>query len=446
MSAEAALTTTLDAEQPALSVSGYADTESPQSPTWGRAPLAEVDPDVAAAIRGDVERQATRLQMIASENYVSRAVLEAAGSVMTNKYAEGYPKKRYYGGCRYVDDVEELARTRACRLYGADHANVQPHSGSQANMGAYFAFLDHGDTLMALSLPHGGHLTHGNRVNFSARLYRVVSYELHPKTELIDYDRLRQLAREHRPKLIVAGATAYPRIIDFPTFREIADDVGAFLMVDIAHIAGLVATGHHPSPLPYADVVTTSTHKTLRGPRGGMILCPAHHVEAVDKAVFPGMQGGPLMHIIAAKAVAFGEALRPEFVDYCGQVIQNAKALADELLRLDFRLVSGGTDNHLLLVDLTDRGITGKDAQSVLEKAGITVNKNAVPFDQRPPFVTSGIRVGTPALTTRGMKEPHVRIIARMIDRVLTSQGDETVIKQVRAEVRDLCQQFPLPY
>jgi len=408
--------------------------------------LEKADPEVARAIGEDISRQEHKLQMIASENYVSRAVLEATASVLTNKYAEGYPGKRYYEGCENVDTVEELARERAKKLFNVEHANVQPHSGSQANMAAYFALLDPGDKILGMNLAHGGHLTHGHSVNFSARLFKVVSYGVSPKTETIDYDELRKIAKEEKPKLIVAGATAYPRIIDFALFREIADEVGAYLMADIAHIAGLIAAGLHPSPVPYAHVIPTSTHKTLRGPRGGMILCGAEYARAVDRAVFPGTQGGPLMHVIAAKAVAFGEALRPEFREYSAQIIRNARTLADELARQGFRLVSGGTDNHLLLVDLTDNGITGRDAASALDRAGITVNKNNVPFDKRSPFVTSGIRIGTAALTTRGMKEDEMRLIGRMIGEVLRSSGDDGVISSVRERVRELCSHFPLWY
>jgi len=408
--------------------------------------LEKTDPEVARAIGEDISRQEHKLQMIASENYVSRAVLEATASVLTNKYAEGYPGKRYYEGCENVDTVEELARERAKKLFNVEHANVQPHSGSQANMAAYFALLDPGDKILGMNLAHGGHLTHGHSVNFSARLFKVVSYGVSPKTETIDYDELRKIAKEEKPKLIVAGATAYPRIIDFALFREIADEVGAYLMADIAHIAGLIAAGLHPSPVPYAHVIPTSTHKTLRGPRGGMILGGAEYARAVDRAVFPGTQGGPLMHVIAAKAVAFGEALRPEFREYSAQIIRNARTLADELARQGFRLVSGGTDNHLLLVDLTDNGITGRDAASALDRAGITVNKNNVPFDKRSPFVTSGIRIGTAALTTRGMKEDEMRLIGRMIGEVLRSSRDDGVISSVRERVRELCSHFPLWY
>ncbi len=408
--------------------------------------LEKIDPEVAKAIEEDISRQEHKLQMIASENYVSRAVLEATASVLTNKYAEGYPRKRYYEGCENVDVAEELARERAKKLFEADHVNVQPHSGSQANMAAYFAFLEIGDKILGMNLAHGGHLTHGHSVNFSARIFKVVSYGVSPKTETIDYDGLRRIAREEKPKLIVAGATAYPRIIDFALFREIADEVGAYLMTDIAHISGLIAAGLHPSPVPYAHVIPTSTHKTLRGPRGGMIICGAEHAKAVDRAVFPGTQGGPLMHVIAAKAVAFGEALKPEFKEYSAQIIKNARALADELMKQGFRLVSGGTDNHLMLVDLTETGVTGKDAALALDMAGITVNKNNIPFDTRSPFVTSGIRIGTPALTSRGMKEDEMKLIGGMIGEILRSSGDEKVISSVRNRVKELCSHFPIWY
>ena len=408
--------------------------------------LEKIDPEVAKAIEEDISRQEYKLQMIASENYVSRAVLEATASVLTNKYAEGYPRKRYYEGCENVDVAEELARERAKKLFEADHVNVQPHSGSQANMAAYFAFLEIGDKILGMNLAHGGHLTHGHSVNFSARIFKVVSYGVSPKTETIDYDELRRIAREEKPKLIVAGATAYPRIIDFALFREIADEVGAYLMTDIAHISGLIAAGLHPSPVPYAHVIPTSTHKTLRGPRGGMIICGAEHAKAVDRAVFPGTQGGPLMHIIAAKAVAFGEALKPEFKEYSAQIIKNARALADELMKQGFRLVSGGTDNHLLLVDLTKAGVTGKDAALALDRAGITANKNNIPFDTRSPFVTSGIRIGTPALTSRGMKEDEMKLIGGMIGEILRSSRDEKIISSVRNRVKELCSHFPIWY
>jgi len=383
--------------------------------------------------------------MIPSENYISGPVAEATASMLTNKYAEGYPGQRYYEGCEYVDRIEELAKKRALELFGAEHANVQPHSGSQANMSAYFGLLEPGDKIMGMRLSEGGHLTHGHPVNFSARWFRSVSYGVDRETETIDYDELRRTALKERPKMIVAGATAYPRTLDFEKFREIADEVGALLMVDMAHIAGLVAGGVHPSPVPWADVVTSSTHKTLRGPRGGFILCKAKYARKIDKGVFPGVQGGPLMHVIAAKAVAFGEALRPSFRTYAEKVVKNAKALAEELKSLGLRLVSGGTDTHLLLVDLSPLGITGRDAAKALDRAGITVNKNSIPFDSTPPTVTSGIRMGTPALTTRGMGEEEMRTIARMIVRVLEHMDEERVIKEVREEVRHMCERFPIP-
>lgn len=405
--------------------------------------LAEVDPEVKQAIDNEMRRQTGVIELIASENLVSKAVLEAAGSVLTNKYAEGYPDHRYYGGCQYVDVVENLARERAKKLFGADHVNVQPHSGAQANTAVYFAALKPGDTVMGMNLSHGGHLTHGSPVNISGKYFNFVAYGVSPETERIDYDEVRRLAREYKPKLIVAGASAYPRIIDFAAFRSIADEVGAYLMVDMAHIAGLVAAGLHPSPVPYAQFVTTTTHKTLRGPRGGMILCTSEWANAIDKAVFPGIQGGPLMHIIAAKAVAFKEALEPSFKEYQQQIVKNAKVLAEELMSRGYRLVSGGTDNHLMLVDLTSKGITGKDAETVLDKVGITVNKNAIPFDKRKPTVTSGIRIGTPAVTTRGMKEDEMKKIASLIDRTLSSIGDERELEKIAAEVRELTQNFP---
>ncbi|HHW17910.1 MAG TPA: serine hydroxymethyltransferase [Firmicutes bacterium] len=405
--------------------------------------LAEVDPEVKQAIDNEMRRQTGVIELIASENLVSKAVLEAEGSVLTNKYAEGYPDHRYYGGCQYVDVVENLARERAKKLFGADHVNVQPHSGAQANTAVYFAALKPGDTVMGMNLSHGGHLTHGSPVNISGKYFNFVAYGVSPETERIDYDEVRRLAREYKPKLIVAGASAYPRIIDFAAFRSIADEVGAYLMVDMAHIAGLVAAGLHPSPVPYAQFVTTTTHKTLRGPRGGMILCTSEWANAIDKAVFPGIQGGPLMHIIAAKAVAFKEALEPSFKEYQQQIVKNAKVLAEELMSRGYRLVSGGTDNHLMLVDLTSKGITGKDAETVLDKVGITVNKNAIPFDKRKPTVTSGIRIGTPAVTTRGMKEDEMKKIASLIDRTLSSIGDERELEKIAAEVRELTQNFP---
>ncbi|NJD17757.1 MAG: serine hydroxymethyltransferase [Gemmatimonadetes bacterium] len=408
--------------------------------------LKGTDPQVFGAIVAEARRQSEGLELIASENFVSRAVLEAMGSVMTNKYAEGLPSKRYYGGCEYVDVAEDLARERAKKLFGADHANAQPHSGAQANMAAYFAFLEPGDKILGMSLSHGGHLTHGSPVNFSGRIFKVVSYGVGEADGLIDYDALREQARAERPKMIVAGASAYPRIIDFPAFADIAKEVGALLLVDMAHIAGLVATGHHPSPVPFSDVVTTTTHKTLRGPRGGLVLCKEQHAKAIDKTVFPFMQGGPLMHVIAAKAVALLEALRPEFKEYSAQVIANAKALSGGLVARGFRLVSGGTDNHLMLVDLrpSHPDLSGKDAEAALEAAGITVNKNTVPGETRSPFVTSGLRIGTPALTTRGMREAEMERIAGWIAQVLSAPGDQAGIAGVRAQVQDLCAAFPL--
>jgi glycine hydroxymethyltransferase len=406
--------------------------------------LKQTDPDIHRLLVLEAERQEHQLEMIASENFVSQAVLQAAGSVLTNKYAEGYPGKRYYGGCEVVDQVEDLARQRLLQLFGAEHANVQPHSGAQANMAVFFALMETGDTLLGMNLSEGGHLTHGSPVNFSGRLYKVEAYGVRPDDHRIDYAALRDQAMRVRPKVIVAGASAYPRQIDFETFGEIARECGAKLVVDMAHIAGLVATGHHPSPVPYADVVTSTTHKTLRGPRGGLILAKEEHAKAVDKQIFPGIQGGPLMHVIAAKAVAFGEALRPEFSDYSGRVIANAQALGEGLAERGFTLVSGGTDNHLLLVDLRGKGVTGKVAEKALDHAGITVNKNTVPGETESPFVTSGIRIGTPALTTRGLGTDEMRVIAGLIDRVITAPADEQVADKVRGEVRELCDRFPL--
>lgn len=418
--------------------------------------LMEVDPEIKDVVRGEIYRQSYTLEMIASENFTSRAVIEAMGTVLTNKYAEGYPAKRYYGGCEYVDQAESLAQERARELFKCSWANVQPHSGSQANMAVYMALLQPGDTIMGMNLAHGGHLTHGSPVNFSGRLYNIIAYGVGEKTGTIDFDQVRALALEHRPKMIMTGASAYPRIIDFARFREIADEVGAYLIADIAHIAGLVATGHHPSPIPHCHVVTSTTHKTLRGPRGGLILSdeqggeimlsgmpkPKTIVEAVDSVTFPGIQGGPLMHVIAAKAVAFKEALQPEFVEYSDQIIKNAKALAETLVATGFKLVSGGTDNHLMLVDLRDKDITGKKAEAALERAGITVNKNMVPFDTRSPFITSGIRIGVPALTTRGMKENEMKAIGGWISKVLYHPDDEKLIADVRAQVEELCKNF----
>lgn len=408
--------------------------------------LRTLDPAIHEALVAEARRQADGLELIASENFTSRAVLRAMGSVMTNKYAEGLPGKRYYGGCEHVDVAEELARSRALELFGAEHANVQPHSGAQANMAAYFALLEAGDPILGMDLSHGGHLTHGSPVNFSGKLFDVSSYGVREEDGLLDYDGIRDRAREVRPKMIVAGASAYPRIIDFEAFADIAAEVGAYLLVDMAHIAGLVATGHHPSPVPVADVVTTTTHKTLRGPRGGLILSREEHAKAMDKAVFPFMQGGPLMHVIAAKAVAFLEALKPEFADYSAQVIANARALGEGLAERGLHLVSGGTDNHLVLVDLRPRHpeLTGKVAEAALEEAGITVNKNTVPGETRSPFVTSGLRIGTPALTTRGMGEDEMRTIGGWIAEILEAPADEDRLARIRAEVRVLCEAFPL--
>ncbi|HUG38468.1 MAG TPA: serine hydroxymethyltransferase [Candidatus Limnocylindrales bacterium] len=406
--------------------------------------LERVDPEIAKAIRGETERQARNLELIASENFVSEAVLDATGSVLTNKYAEGYPGRRYYGGCEVVDVVESLAIARAKQLFGADHANVQPHSGSQANMAVYMTLLKPGDVVLGPNLSHGGHLTAGSPMNFSGKLYTIVPYGVRKDTERIDLDQVRELARQHRPKLVIAGGSAFPRAIDFKPFREIADEVGAALMADIAHPAGLVVAGLHPTPIPYADFVTTTTHKTLRGPRGGMVLCRAAHASALDRVVLPGIQGGPLMHVIAAKAVAFREAQTDEWRAYQAQIVRNARALGDALLTHGFRLVSGGTDTHLLLVDLTTRGVTGKDAQEALDRAFITVNKNGIPFDTKGPTVTSGVRLGTPAVTTRGMKEGEMAQIAALIDRVLSSLGNGSVEAAVRGEVEDLTRRFPL--
>jgi glycine hydroxymethyltransferase len=406
--------------------------------------LDQFDPEIAVAIRRETERQEYNLEFIASENFVSERVLEAQGSVLTNKYAEGYPGKRYYGGCEFVDQAEQMAIDRAKELFGADHVNVQPHSGSQANMAVYFSVCQPGDTVLGMNLAHGGHLTHGSPVNFSGKLFNIVPYGVKRETGTIDYDEVERLAREHRPKLIVVGASAYPRILDFVAFRRIADQVGATVMVDMAHIAGLVAAGEHPNPVPHAEFVTTTTHKTLRGPRGGMILCREEFAKKLNSNIFPGIQGGPLMHVIAAKAVAFREALSPEFKEYAGQVVRNAKVLADGLIRQGVNLVSGGTDNHLLLVDLSGTEITGKVAEAALEKAGITVNKNAVPFDTRSPFVTSGFRIGTPAATTRGLKEPEMEQVAGWIGRVLANVENEGELVAIRGEVKELCRKFPL--
>lgn len=407
--------------------------------------LKQSDPEVAAQLDKELNRQRSKLELIASENIVSRAVLEAQGSVLTNKYAEGYPGKRYYGGCEYVDVVEQLAIDRAKKLFGAAYANVQPHSGAQANMAVFFALLQPGDTVMGMNLTDGGHLTHGSPVNMSGKYFKIVPYGVTKETETIDYDALEKTAQECKPKLIVAGASAYARIIDFPRLTEIAHGVGAYLMVDIAHIAGLVAAGEHPSPVPYADVVTTTTHKTLRGPRGGMILCKdAEFGKQFNKAVFPGIQGGPLMHVIAAKAVALGEALRPEFKAYAKQVKKNAAVLAETLMADGFRIVSGGTDNHLMLVDLTSKGITGKEAQNVLDEVNITANRNTIPFEPLSPFVTSGIRLGSPALTTRGFKEEDMREVGNIIAMVLSHPQDEKTKEEARARVAALCEKYPL--
>jgi glycine hydroxymethyltransferase len=406
--------------------------------------LEEVDPEIARALEQEVEREAKTLELIASENFVSEAVLEALGSVLTNKYAEGLPGKRYYGGCEFVDVAESLAIERAKKLFNAEHANVQPHSGAQANQSVYMTVLKPGDTVIGMNLAHGGHLTHGHPLNFSGKFYKIVPYGVRQDTETIDYDELERLAMEHKPKLIIAGASAYPRTIDFPRFADIAHKSGALLMVDMAHIAGLIAAGLHPSPFPHADFVTTTTHKTLRGPRGGMVFCRAQYAKDLDKIVFPGIQGGPLMHVIAAKAVCFHEALQPEFREYQKQIVANAKVLCETIAADGFRIVSGGTDNHLMLVDVFSKGILGKDAEHALELASITVNKNAIPFDVNPPMKASGIRVGTPAVTTRGMKEPEMRQIGHWIAVVLNHWQDGSVAQRVRAEVEKLADQFPL--
>jgi glycine hydroxymethyltransferase len=407
-------------------------------------PLYEADPQIAAAIDNETRRQHEGLELIASENFVSEAVLEAAGSVFTNKYAEGYPGKRYYGGCEFADVVENLARDRAKQLFGAEHANVQPHAGSQANMEAYAAILQPGDTILGLNLAHGGHLTHGHHLNFSGKTYKIVPYGVTKEAETIDYDSLEKLAEQERPKLIIGGGSAYPRIIDFARMRQIADKVGALFLVDMAHFAGLVAGGVHPSPVPHAHIVTSTTHKTLRGPRAGMILSKAEFAAAIDKVVFPGMQGGPLMHIIAAKAICFQEAMQPEFRDYAKQVVANAKVLAETLAAEGFRIISGGTDTHLMLVDVFSKGMFGSEAEKALGEAGITVNKNAIPFDVNPPMKPSGIRIGTPALTTRGMKEAEMRQVGRWISESLLQRADAAVLARVRKEVLGLCEAFPL--
>ena len=407
-------------------------------------PLEAIDPDIARAIDHEVERQARTLELIASENFVSEAVLEALGSPLTNKYAEGLPGKRYYGGCEFVDVAETLAIDRAKKLFNAEHANVQAHSGAQANQAVYMTVLRPGDTVLGMSLAHGGHLTHGHPLNFSGKLYKIVSYGVRQDTETLDYDQLEQLAREHRPKMVIAGASAYPRLIDFERFAAIAKKSGAVLMVDMAHIAGLVAAGLHPSPFPHSDFVTTTTHKTLRGPRGGAVFCKAQYAKDLDKVVFPGIQGGPLMHVIAAKAVCFQEALQPEFREYQRQIVANASVLAQTLAGEGFRIVSGGTDNHLMLVDVFSKKVTGRQAEQNLERAAITVNKNAIPFDANPPMTASGIRVGTPAVTTRGMKEPEMRRIGHWIAEVLHNLENETVLKRVRSEVEAVAERFPL--
>jgi glycine hydroxymethyltransferase len=406
--------------------------------------LKSADIDVYNAIQGEEERERTKIVLIASENYVSKAVLEAQGSVFTNKYAEGYPNRRYYGGCEYADVVESLAIERAKKLFGADHVNVQPHSGSSANMAVYFTVLQPGDTILGMALPHGGHLTHGSSVSFSGTIYRSFSYGVDRETELLDYDEVERLAVEHRPKMIVCGYSAYSRVLDFARFRKIADRVGAYLMADIAHIAGLVAAGVHPSPVPHADFVTTTTHKTLRGPRGGMILCREKFAKAVDKVIFPGIQGGPLVHVIAAKAVAFKEALAAGFREYQQQVVKNARALAQRLAEDGLRIVSGGTDNHLMLVDLTPKGITGKDAEAALDAAGITVNKNSIPYDQKPPVTTSGIRLGTPIVTTRGMREREMKIVGDLICETLANGADRERLAGIKDKTSRLCSRFPM--
>ncbi|NLM98335.1 MAG: serine hydroxymethyltransferase [Halanaerobiaceae bacterium] len=404
--------------------------------------VEKVDPEIFNLIKEEEKRQQKNVELIASENFVSKAVLEAAGSVLTNKYAEGYPGRRYYGGCQVVDKVENLAIERARKIFDAEYVNVQPHSGSQANQAVYFAMVPPGGTILAMDLTHGGHLTHGSSVNLSGKYFNFIHYGVNRETETIDFDQVAELAEKYKPELIVAGASAYPRIIDFEKFRQIADDIGAYFMVDMAHIAGLVAAGFHPNPVPFADFVTTTTHKTLRGIRGGMIICKEEYGKAIDKAIFPGVQGGPLMHIIAAKAVTFKEAHSPEFKEYQKQVINNARVLADELKNYGFRLVSGGTDNHLMLLDLTNKGITGKDAESALDKVGITVNKNTIPFETKSPFVTSGIRIGTPAVTTRGMKEEEMKLIARYITETIDNIDNDDKLLEIREEVYQLTSSF----
>jgi glycine hydroxymethyltransferase len=406
--------------------------------------LARTDPEIFAAIEREEQRQRDKLELIASENFVSPAVLEAQGSVLTHKYAEGYPGRRYYGGCEFVDTAENLAISRVKQLFGAPYANVQPHSGTQANMAVYFAVLQPGDTIMGMALAHGGHLSHGAAVNFSGRLYRTVTYGVDKKTEEVNFDELATLARRHRPRMIIAGASAYPRVLDFARFAEIAREMGAYLLVDMAHIAGLVAAGLHPNPVPVADFVTSTTHKTLRGPRGGLILAQENYGKVLDSQVFPGIQGGPLMHIIAAKAVAFQEALAPSFKVYQGQIVANSRALAQEFLKLGYRLVAGGTDTHLVLIDLTPAGLTGQEAEAALDLAGITVNKNAIPFDTRSPNITSGIRVGTPAVTTRGMKEAEMATIAAFVHQALAASKDPERLRRLQGQVQEFCRQFPL--
>lgn len=406
--------------------------------------LREVDTEIYSLILQEKKRETNKILMIASENYASRAVMEAQGSLFTNKYAEGYPGRRYYGGCEYADEVERLAQERAKQLFNVEHVNVQPHSGTQANMAVYFAMLQPGDTIMGMSLTHGGHLSHGSPVNFTGKLYKTVFYGVNKETGYIDMDEVRRLAQEHKPKIIITGASAYPRTIDFKAFSEIAKEVGAYLMADIAHIAGLIATSMHPSPVPYSDFITTTTHKTLRGPRGGVVMCKAQYAKAIDKTVFPGIQGGPLVHVIAAKAVAFKEALSEDFKEYQKKVIKNAKTLAEALKKKGFKLVSDGTDNHLMLVDLTNFNITGKEAEEALDKAGITVNKNTIPFDTKPPTVTSGIRIGTPSVTTRGMGEEEMEKIAEIIERVIKNISNDSVIKDMQKKVQELCKKFPI--
>lgn len=406
--------------------------------------LREVDAEIYSLILQEKKRETNKILMIASENYASKAVMEAQGSLFTNKYAEGYPGRRYYGGCEYADEVERLAQERAKQLFNVEHVNVQPHSGTQANMAVYFAMLQPGDTIMGMSLTHGGHLSHGSPVNFTGKLYKTVFYGVNKETGYIDMNEVRKLAHEYRPKIIITGASAYPRTIDFKAFSEIAKEVGAYLMADIAHIAGLIATDMHPSPVPYSDFITTTTHKTLRGPRGGVVMCKTEYAKAIDKTVFPGIQGGPLVHVIAAKAVAFKEALSEDFKEYQKKVIKNAKTLAEALKKRGFKLVSDGTDNHLMLVDLTNFNITGKEAEEALDRAGITVNKNTIPFDSKPPTVTSGIRIGTPSVTTRGMGEEEMENIAEIMERVIKNISNDSVIKDMQKKVQELCKKFPI--